>query len=182
LQTADWSGPLNEAYQRAIDYLTDVPTQPVGARATSAELRAALDGPLPEGPTDPRAVIANLATAVRPGLVATSSGRFHGFVIGGAIPAALAADWLTATWDQNAALYAPAPAAAVVEDVVGGWLVQLLGLPRHASVGFVTGGQMANFAALAAARHHVLQRAGWDVEKDGLNGAPPVCPRRRRTA
>jgi glutamate/tyrosine decarboxylase-like PLP-dependent enzyme len=174
VQAPNWRGPLNEAYQRALEYLTGVPVRPVGARATATELRAALDGPLPAHPADPGTVIADLAAAVGPGLVATSGGRFHGFVIGGTTPAALAADWLTTAWDQNAALYAPAPAAAVVEDVVGDWLTQLLGLPRHVTVGFVTGGQMANFTALAAARHHVLRGVGWDVEKDGLNLAPPV--------
>jgi len=174
VQTPDWAGPLTEAYQQALAYLTSVPTRPVGSRATPTELRAALGGPLPEGAGDPRTVIAELAAAAQPGLVASSSGRFHGFVIGGATPAALAADWLTATWDQNAGLYLPAPAAAVVEEVAGGWVAQLLGLPPHVSVGFVTGGQMANFTGLAAARHDVLRRADWDVEKHGLIGAPPV--------
>lgn len=170
----DWAGPLSEAYRLATTYLAGVPDRPVGARASLRQLRAALGGPLPQRPTDPRAVIAALATAVQAGLMTTASGRFHGFVIGGATPAALAADWLTATWDQNAALYTAAPAAAVVEEVAGAWLVTLLGLPAHASVGFVTGAQMANFTALAAARHRVLRRTGWDVERAGLVGAPPV--------
>jgi len=174
VQTPDWAGPLTEAYQQALAYLTSVPTRPVGSRATPTELRAALGGPLPEGAGDPRTVIAELAAAAQPGLVASSSGRFHGFVIGGATPAALAADWLTATWDQNAGLYLPAPAAAAVEEVAGGWVAQLLGLPPHVSVGFVTGGQMANFTGLIAGRHAVLERAGWDVERQGLHGAPRI--------
>jgi glutamate/tyrosine decarboxylase-like PLP-dependent enzyme len=119
-------------------------------------------------------VIAALATAAEPGLLASPSGRFFGFVIGGGMPAALAADWLTSTWDQNAGLFVLSPAASVVEEVVGGWLAELLGLPEDVSFGFVTGVQMANFTALAAARHEVLRRAGWDVEESGLVGAPPV--------
>jgi glutamate/tyrosine decarboxylase-like PLP-dependent enzyme len=127
---------------------------------------------VPEGPEDPGKVIAGLADAAPPGLVATPSGRFFGFVVGGASPAALAADWLTAPWDQNAGLHILGPAAAVTEQVVGGWLAELLGLPGDVSVGFVTGVQMANFTALAAARHEMLRRAGRDVEADGLIGAP----------
>src|ERR671919_2995540 len=119
-------------------------------------------------------VVRYLAEGAEPGLVATGSPRYFGFVIGGALPAALAADWLAATWDQNAGLYVGGPAAAVVEEGAGGWVLDLLGLPASASFGFVTGGQMANVTALAAARHGVLARAGWDVEKRGLNGAPPM--------
>ena len=106
--------------------------------------------------------------------MATPGGRFFGFVIGGSLPAALAADWLASAWDQNAGLYVAAPAASVVEEVCGAWLSELFGLPEGISFGLVTGGQMANFTALAAARHHVLERAGWDVEADGLLGAPRV--------
>lgn len=120
------------------------------------------------------AVVAELAAAAAAGLVAEAGGRYFGFVIGGALPATIAADSLTTAWDQNAGLYVCSPAASVVEEVAGGWLRELLGLPAQASFGFVTGGQMANFTALAAARHHVLARAGWDVERDGLTGAPPV--------
>jgi glutamate/tyrosine decarboxylase-like PLP-dependent enzyme len=143
-------------------------------RATAEELRAAFEMPLPAGPTDPRAVVAELAAAADPGLVAEPSGRYFGFVIGGSLPGALAADWLATAWDQNAGIYVCGPAASVVEEVAGAWLVELLGLPAHASFGFVTGGQMATFTALAAARHHVLAEAGWDVERDGLTGAPRV--------
>jgi glutamate/tyrosine decarboxylase-like PLP-dependent enzyme len=119
-------------------------------------------------------VIAELAAAAEPGLVAEPSGRYFGFVIGGAVPASLAADWLTSTWDQNAGIYVCSPAASVVEEVAGAWLIELLGLPAEASFGFVTGGQTAHFTALAAARHHVLKNAGWDVERDGLTGAPRI--------
>ena len=133
-----------------------------------------MGGPLPDGPTDPLAVVEELAAAADPGLVASAGGRYFGFVIGGSLPAALAADWLTSAWDQNAGLYVISPAAAVAEEVAGGWLVELLGLPAGTSVGFVTGATMANFTALAAARHAVLARTGWDVERHGLQGAPPV--------
>jgi glutamate/tyrosine decarboxylase-like PLP-dependent enzyme len=108
------------------------------------------------------------------GIIASAGPRYFGFVIGGSVPAALAADWLVSAWDQDAGLYACGPAAAVVEDVAAGWLLDLFGLPASASVGFVTGGQMANFTGIAAGRHAVLARAGYDVEEDGLRGAPPV--------
>ena len=169
----DWEGPLTEAFERATTYLTGLPERRVGPRATAAELHEALGGPLPTGPSDPRDVVAHLAKGVEDGLLPSGSGRFFGFVFGGATPAALAADWLTTVWDQNAGLYAAAPAAAVVEEVAANWLVELFGLPSVTSVGFVTGAQMANFTGLAAARHEVLRRAGWDVERDGLIGAPP---------
>src|SRR6185295_10688147 len=104
----------------------------------------------------------------------SAGGRFFGWVIGGALPAALGADWLTTAWDQNAGLYACGPAAAVVEEVAAAWLLDLFGLPPTASVGFVTGCQMANFTGIAAGRHAVLERAGWNVEEDGLIGAPAV--------
>lgn len=170
----DWDGPLSEAYERATTYLAGLPERRVGPRATAAELRQALGGALPQSPTDPQEVIAHLAKGVEEGLLPSGSGRFFGFVFGGATPASLAADWLTTTWDQNAGLYAASPAAAVVEEVTAEWLVELFGLPRGTSVGFVTGAQMANFTALAAARHEVLRRAGWDVERDGLIGAPAI--------
>ncbi len=119
-------------------------------------------------------VVVRLADAVAPGLVATAGPRYFGFVIGGSHPAALAADWLTSAWDQNACLYAMSPAAAVVEEIVAAWLVELFGLPTETSVGFTTGATMASFTALAAARHAVLGAVGWDVEERGLAGAPAV--------
>jgi glutamate/tyrosine decarboxylase-like PLP-dependent enzyme len=158
----------------AADFYESLPERPVFPAVDADELRNAFGGPLPEGPTDPRTVITELAAAAEPGLIAEAGGRYFGFVIGGAVPASLAADWLSSAWDQNAGLYICGPSAAIVEDVAGAWLVELLGLPEHASFGFVTGGQMASFTALAAARHHVLAKAGWDVEQRGLNGAPPI--------
>jgi glutamate/tyrosine decarboxylase-like PLP-dependent enzyme len=146
--------------------------RPVWPSATLAELRAALGGLLPPDPIDPTTVIDALARAADPGLVTTTGPRYFGFVTGGALPATVAAEWLTAVWDQPASLYVLSPAAAVVEEVAAAWLLDLLGLPATASVGFVTGCHMANFTALAAARHELLRRAGWDVEADGLQGAP----------
>ena len=156
------------------DFYDTLPTRPVYPEATADELREALGGPLPQRPSDPRVVLGQLAEAAEPGLVAEPSGRYFGFVIGGSVPAALAADWLATAWDQNAGLYVGGPSASVVEEVAGAWLIELLGLPAHASFGFVTGGQMATFTALAAARQHVLAKAGWDVERDGLTGAPRI--------
>jgi glutamate/tyrosine decarboxylase-like PLP-dependent enzyme len=163
---------LGEAFDHALAYLEGLPSRPVAGRASLAELRAALGGALPEQPLEASDVVAALATAAEPGAVASSSGRFFGFVVGGATPAALAADWLTSVWDQNAGLYVLAPAAAVVEEVAGGWLAELLGLPAGVSAGFVTGAQMANFTGLAIGLREVLRRAGWDVETAGLWGAP----------
>jgi glutamate/tyrosine decarboxylase-like PLP-dependent enzyme len=159
---------------RAADYLGTLGTRPVRERAGVEELRATLGGPLPEGPTDPLEVVEALADAAEPGVVGTASGRYFGFVIGGALPASVAADWLTTAWDQNAGLYVGGPSAAVVEEVAGGWLTDLLGIPDGAAVAFVTGCQMAHVTALLAARHHVLARAGWDVAADGLQGAPRI--------
>src|SRR5262249_28999563 len=118
--------------------------------------------------------IGGLARTAETGLVAQTGPRYFGFVIGGSLPVTTAADWLTSAWDEKAGLYASSPAASVVEEVAAAWLLELLGLPRSASVGFVTGCGMANFTGLAAARHHVLLEAGWDVELDGLHGSPRI--------
>ena len=156
------------------DFLETLDERAVWPPATTDELRAALGGPVPDGPTPPRQVIADLAAAADRGIVAEPSGRYFGFVIGGAVPAALAADWLTSAWDQNAGLYVCGPAAAVVEEVAGAWLRDLLAIPASASFAFVTGCQMAHVTALGAARFHVLDARGWDVTHEGLYGAPRV--------
>jgi glutamate/tyrosine decarboxylase-like PLP-dependent enzyme len=174
MEQPDWKGPLGEAFDHALAYLEGLPERPLASRASLAELREALGGPLPEQPREPREVIAALATAAEPGVMASSSGRFFGFVVGGATPAAVAADWLTSTWDQNAGLYVLGPAASVVEEVAGAWLADLFALPAGVSVGYVTGGQMANFSGLAIGLHEVLRRAGWDLRSAGLWGAPRV--------
>src|ERR687898_925222 len=168
------SSLLGDAATYAAEFLEGLPERAVAPIATAEELRKGLGGPLPDGPREPHLVLAELARAADPGTMATPGGRFFGFVIGGSLPAALAADWLASAWDQNAGLYAAAPAASVVEEVCGAWLVELFGLPEQVSYGLVTGCQMANFTALAAARHSVLEAIGWDVEADGLSGAPPV--------
>ena len=174
MRQPDWKGPLGEASAAALAYLTDLPDRAVGSRASAEDLRAALGGPLPEGPLEPRDVIAALARAAEPGLLSSQSGRFFGFVFGGSTPTALAADWLSSAWDQNAVLHAASPAAGVAEEVAGRWLAELFGLPADASFAFVTGVQMAHVTGLAAARNDVLRRAGWDVEAAGLTGAPRV--------
>ncbi len=165
---------LSRTAEIAAAFRGSLATRPVGRPVDLAALRAALGGPVPDGPSDPLDVVESLAAAADAGLVASAGPRYFGFVIGGGLPAALAADWLATTWDQNAAMYATSPAAAVAEEVAAEWLVDLLGLPAGTSVGFVTGATMANFTALAAARHSVLAREGWDVERHGLQGAPPV--------
>ena len=166
--------PLARAAELAREFLDALPTRPVRESATLAELRRALALPLPDDGVAAVRVIDDLARAADPGLVAMAGPRYFGFVIGGSLPVATAADWLTAAWDQNAGLYVDSPAAAIVEDVAAGWLLDLFGVPATASVGFVSGGQMANFTCLAAARHAVLAGAGWDVEERGLQGAPTV--------
>ena len=165
---------LHATAGHAADFLDSLAERPIFPRATPEELRAALGGPLPDGPTDADAVIEQLAAAADAGTVAIPSGRYFGFVIGGSVPAGLAADWLTSAWDQNAGLYVGGPAAAVVEEVCAEWIRELLGLPEGVSAAFVTGCQMAHVTALAAARLHVLRAAGWDVNGDGLAGAPPI--------
>jgi glutamate/tyrosine decarboxylase-like PLP-dependent enzyme len=165
---------LERAAAIAADYLDTLETRPVFPQVTPEALREALGGPLPDEPLDARAVVDELAAAAEPGVVAMGSGRYFGFVIGGALPAALAADWLTSAWDQNAGLYVGGPSASIVEQVTREWLVDLLGLPADSSVGFVTGTQMAHVTGLAAARFHVLHNVGWNVGRDGLQGAPRV--------
>ena len=163
---------LLSAALRAVTYMDGVGARHVGGHADPQALREALGGPLPSGPTADERVIAELARGADDGLVATIGPRYFGFVTGGAVPVTVAADWLASAWDQNGALYVMSPAAAVMEDIVAGWVLELLGLPATATVGFVTGCHMANFTCLAAARHEVLRRAGWDVERDGVQRAP----------
>jgi glutamate/tyrosine decarboxylase-like PLP-dependent enzyme len=171
---ADQERVLHEAVELGFDWLRTLDKRPVAATATSEELRAALDVGLPDEPLPALQVIRDLAAAAEPGTVAMAGPRYFGFVIGGSHPAALAADWLTSAWDQNAGLIACGPAAAMTEQVAGAWVLDLLGIPASASFALVTGCQMAHFTALAAARHAVLARAGWDMVADGLFAAPPV--------
>ena len=129
---------------------------------------------MPAEGEDPVQVIEHLCRTIDPGLVATAGPRYFGFVIGGALPAAIAADWLASVWDQNGFSYASSPAAAAVEDIAARWLIEIFGLPQGTSVGFTTGCTMANFTAIAAARHALYRKLGWDVERHGLLGAPPI--------
>jgi len=156
----------------AADFLDSLDERAVFPQVSADELRASLDVPLQDEPLEPERVVEELAAAADPGLVAIPSGRYFGFVIGGGLPAALAAEWLTSTWDQNAGLYVGGPSASIVEQVVHEWVCELLRLPRDSSIGFVTGTQMGSVTALAAARYRVLERAGWDVGRDGLAGGP----------
>jgi glutamate/tyrosine decarboxylase-like PLP-dependent enzyme len=165
---------LAEAQAYATAYLEDVAHRHVGGTVDRKSLIERLGGPLPEASSDPHLVITNLVRDAAPGIVATIGPRYFGFVTGGAVPVTVAADWLASAWDQNGAMYVMSPALAVMEDIVGSWLLEMLRLPAGASVGFVTGAHMANFTCLAAARHEVLQRVGWNVEEQGLQRAPRV--------
>ncbi len=165
---------LERAAELALSYLGSLDAAPVGATVPLSELRRRFFRPLPDEGVDPVTVIDELARDTAGGLLGSAGGRFYGWVIGAGLPSALAADWLTATWDQNAGLYACGPAAAVVEEVCGTWLKDVLGLPASASYSLVTGCQMAHVTCLAAARHAMLDRAGWDVNRDGLAGAPSL--------
>ena len=166
---------LLEAAQRiAVDYLDAVASRHVGGTASRDELLKALGGPLPEGGADPVTVLTALARDADPGIVASAGPRYFGFVTGGAVPVTVAADWLSSAWDQNGALFVMSPAVGVIEDIVARWILETLDLPRHAGVGYVTGAHMANFTCLAAARHEVLRRVGWNVETQGLQRAPRV--------
>ncbi len=165
---------LDRAHLHARAWLDSLDQRPVPPRAGVAELIERLGRELPDGPTDPSAVVDLLAQACEPGLTAMPSGRFFGFVIGGTHPAGLAADWLVSAWDQNSGLRFVTPAPTAVEDVAEEWVLDLLGLPPEAAVGFVTGGTMANFTGLAAGRDAVLARAGWEVAERGLIGSPGV--------
>src|SRR5712664_4423468 len=169
---------LEAAYMAAVRYLENVPTRRVGASADVASMRVELGGPLPERGEPAARVVEQLARSADPGIVASAGPRFFGFVIGGSLPAAVGADWLTSAWDQNAGLFVLSPAAAVVEETVMGWLTELFGLPSGTGMGMVTGGQMANTTCLAAARQHVLARAGWDVAAQGLRACSRSFSRR----
>ena len=166
---------LRQTADLAADFLEGLDSRAVRAQATHEELVEALGGSLPAYREAPAEIVSHLAAAADPGIVASAGPRYFGFVVGGSLPSALAADWLTSAWDQNAGLYALSPAASVVEEIAAGWLVELFGLPAGSSVGFSTGATMASFTALAAGRHRVLERAGWNVEDDGLIGAPEVA-------
>lgn len=180
-ESAEATGPgagLEDLLERARDaaarYITGVAAR---APMPTAAAIAALDGfrePLPAGPTSAAEVLRRLDTLGSPATVATTGGRFFGFVVGGTLPVTVAANWLATAWDQNAGTWTLSPVAAELEEVAAGWLLELLDLPRDAAVGFVTGSTMATFSAIAAARSALLRRAGWDVRRRGLRDAPRV--------
>ena len=170
--TEERTAALRRAADLGLEFVEGLPERHVGPTADATALTARLGGPLPDGPTDPVRVVEELAEAVDPGLVASAGPRYFGFVVGGALPASAAADWLTTAWGQNGALHALSPAAAAAEEVAGRWMLELLGLPSNASFGLPTGAGLGNTVGIAAGRHAVLARAGWDVESLGLYGAP----------
>jgi len=165
---------LTHTAEAAIQYRQTLAGRPVGVTVTHAELLANVKKDLPETGETPEEAIQALTAGVEPGLVHNANPRYFGFVIGGATPVSVAADWLTSVWNQNAQVYLTSPAAAVVEEIVGQWLLDLLGLPHDSGVGLVTGTQMAHFTALSVARNVVLQKQGWDADAYGLQGAPVI--------
>jgi glutamate/tyrosine decarboxylase-like PLP-dependent enzyme len=174
VRATDWDAVIDAAVLAARAWLRGLGERRVQPDASLDEIRAVLDAELTDDGEPASEVVARLARDVEPYLAAHVSGRYFGFVIGGLHPAALGAELLVSAWDQNAGLYAPTPGVTVVEEVAARWLVELLGLPASSTVGFVTGGQMASFTCLASARDQVLRDVGWDVELDGLHGAPPI--------
>jgi glutamate/tyrosine decarboxylase-like PLP-dependent enzyme len=169
-----YDAALDRAMVHARNWLASLEHRPIRPQRDADDRRAAFGEDLPDGPTDPGDVVDLLAELVEPGLIAMPAGRFYGWVIGGTLPAALATDWLVSAWDQNSTLRAATPGVVAAEETAATWLLDLLGLPADADVGFVTGATMANFTCLAAAREHVLTAAGWDHNSLGLTGAPRV--------
>ncbi len=165
---------LDRAREHTVEWLSSLPTRPIAPRATADEVAANTSGPLPDDGDGAARVVDDLAALAEPGLMGMPSGRFFGWVIGGTLPAALAADWMVSAWDQNAALRYATPATAAIEEAAARWLLDLLGLPAASGVGFTTGATVANFVGLATGRGRVLADAGWDVNADGLTGAPRV--------
>jgi len=169
-----YDAPLDRASHHARRWLNSLPDRRIPPTASADELAVTFGGRLQDGPTDPALVIDQLAEMAEPGLMAMASGRFFGWVIGGTLPAAMAADWLISAWDQNTGLRFATPGTVAVEEMAAGWLLDLLGLPASADVGFVTGGTMANFTGLIAGREALMTEVGWDLGRDGLTGAPRI--------
>ncbi len=165
---------LHSAAAHASDYIEGLDKRAVAPSPEAVARLGELGGPLPEGPQDPEEVLALLHNVGSPATVASAGGRFFGFVVGAALPTTVAANWLAAAWDQNAGLVVLSPTGAALEDISLGWLLDILGLPAASGGAFVTGATTANFTGLAAARHAVLRKVGWDVEAQGLFGAPPI--------
>ncbi|MCU1482793.1 MAG: aspartate aminotransferase family protein [Subtercola sp.] len=170
----DYHAALTRAAAGAREWIDSLPERKVAPSANVDEMLGVFREPLQDAPTDPVTVVDELARLAEPGLMAMPSGRFFGWVIGGTLPASLGADWLVSSWDQNAAMRYASPATAAIEQVAGEWLLEALGLPTTAEVGFTTGATTANFTGLAAARAYLLDRAGWDVNTRGMSGSPRV--------
>jgi glutamate/tyrosine decarboxylase-like PLP-dependent enzyme len=171
---AGYRQPLESALRHALAHLENLEIAPVTATGCREELQSRLAKTLSDDGVPADQVVAELVEDVSGGILGSAGGRFFAWVVGGMLPSALAADWLTSAWDQNACLYAAGPAAAIVEQTAGGWLKEILGLPAHASFALVTGAQMAHVTCLAAARQALLGKHRWDVEEQGLYGAPPI--------
>ncbi|HVU14419.1 MAG TPA: aminotransferase class V-fold PLP-dependent enzyme [Phototrophicaceae bacterium] len=165
---------LRATTEYALRYLDGLDERSVFPTPEALARLSELGGSLPDVPTDPVEVVRLLNEVGAPATVASAGNRYFGFVIGGSLPAALAANWLAGVWDQNAGLFVASPLGSVIETIARGWILDALGLPSSAEIGFVTGATMGNFTALAAARHALLQRKGWDVETQGLFGAPEI--------
>jgi len=165
---------LTDASARAVRYVSGIGNRRIAPRQEDIARLVSLGGPMPEEPSDPQAVLALLDDVGSPATVASTGGRYFGFVTGATLPAALAANWIAGAWDQNAGMRVMSPVGAALEDITLGWLRDVLGLPPSTGIGFVTGATLANFTCLAAARHALLERAGWNVEESGLFGAPPL--------
>ena len=170
----EFTPALARAMHYALNYLNTVDESPVAATASLATLRMRLCKPFNDDRLPAESVVSQLVRDVEGGLNNSTNARFHAWVIGGCLPSALAADWLTSTWDQNAGLYSVSPAATIVEEAVGSWLVDLFGLPASCSLALVTGCQMAHTTCLAAARNRVLHNQGWNVERQGMSGSPKI--------
>jgi glutamate/tyrosine decarboxylase-like PLP-dependent enzyme len=174
LNPDEYKDVLDRATARSMEWIESLPTRPVAPSANVDAMKRVFGRPLQDEELDPVDVVEELATLAEPGLMAMPSGRFFGWVIGGTLPAALGADVLVSSWDQNAGMRYASPSTAAIEEVAGEWLVDLLGLPTGSDVGFTTGATMANWMGLSAARAFVLDQAGWDVNEKGLQGAPHV--------
>ncbi|UFS58845.1 pyridoxal phosphate-dependent decarboxylase family protein [Subtercola endophyticus] len=170
----DFHAALTRASAGALEWIDSIPDRKVAPSANVNEMHAVFAGPLQDSPTDPATVVDELARLAEPGLMAMPSGRFFGWVIGGTLPASLGADWLVSAWDQNAAMRYASPATAAIEQVAGEWLLEALGLPATAELGFTTGATTANFTGLAPARAYLLDRVGWDVNTKGMSGSPRI--------
>lgn len=165
---------LLKIIENSIEYLNDVDSLPIGVNESKKELISKIDTKLPENGEDFTTALEKLSSGAKSGLIGNRNPRYFGYVLAGTTPTALAADWLTSIWNQNAQVFNSSPAASIFEEVVASWLLELLSLPSDSSIGFVTGGQMANFTAINIARNAVLEQSGWDFDKNGMQGAPIV--------